>query len=126
MIIWEMCVFVYKTRPGVRREARFCISVSNFHCYDKKKKAHPLLEIWLVPKCSGQCLQLMLFIPQVFIDVLCVNEPSPHLRLEKCSLGYLAIKASINYRKDETVVYWKPESAWFFILKGKKAISIER
>lgn len=96
MVMQEMCVFIYRTKPGVRREACFCVSVSNLHCYDKKK-SHPLLEICLVPKCSGQCLQLMLFIPHIFLDVLCVNQPSPHLRLEKCLLGFLAIKASINY-----------------------------
>lgn len=52
MIARGVCVCVYRTRPGVRRQAHFCVSVSNFPCYNEK--SHPLLEIWLVPKCSGQ------------------------------------------------------------------------
>lgn len=70
MIVPEMCVFVWRTMPGVRREAHFCVSVSNFPCYNKK--SHPLLEILLVPKRSGKCLQLVIiYSPDLFRCAMC-------------------------------------------------------
>lgn len=54
MIIQEMCVFIYKTRPGVGKEGTFLfVSVSNFPCYNKK--SHHLLEIWSVSIALGKC-----------------------------------------------------------------------
>lgn len=54
MIIQEMCVLIFKTRPGVGKEGTFlCVSVSNFPCYNKK--SHHLLEIWSVSLAPGKC-----------------------------------------------------------------------
>ena len=45
-----MCAFIGQGQW--LEEARFCVSVSYFPCYNKKSQ--PLLEIWSVPKCSRQ------------------------------------------------------------------------
>lgn len=55
---------------GLGREALFCVSVSNFPCYNKK--SHHLLEIWLVPKCSGQVFAIPDYLfPDLFRCAMC-------------------------------------------------------
>lgn len=97
-------------RQGQELETKahfLCDSVNNFPCYSKK--LHCLLEAWSVLGAPGKCFLLWLFIPQIFGNVLRMTQPSLHLRLEKYSLGFLGITASINYWEGEAQVSWKLE-----------------
>lgn len=97
-VIWEMSAHLQdEARQG--RQARCWVSVSHFPCYNSQ--SHPLLEAWLVPKCSAPCLRLVITYPPCLFRCALCESAQPAFMLEKCSLGVLAIKASINYRADK-------------------------